>query len=197
MHSLYKEEEKRLIDKTWRIARIPRVFSIASIKSPSEKLESYYKKAEMVVHESLVSGDVEPVNGKWPQRGIFMVGPKRSGKSFLAVVILQNLMVKHRTYGLFLNVSDLFHHLKMSMSMNNNEPGFNSGRKLIEKAIDVEFLILDDLASVAPNAWVLETFYNILDQRWANLKFTIIGWQIIRMLCHRICELHSSEYQEE
>jgi DNA replication protein DnaC len=184
MELLKKEEKEQLLEKIYKVARIPKIFFIASLKSPSRKLDSYYKRAEKVVDETALSGDVQPVNGIWPQRGIFMVGAKRSGKSFLAVAILQELMLKHRCYGLFLNVSDLFHQLKKSMNRSDCESGAYSGRKLIEKAIEVEFLILDDFACVPPNSWVLETFYNILEQRWSNLRFTIIT-----------CDVRIADYQ--
>lgn len=102
--------------------------------------------------------------------GLILIGPNGVGKTHLACAILNKIYKEKGIKGLFLDYSNLNFQLKDTFS-NYEEESTNS---LIEMFIDASLLLLDDLGSIKPSAWFLDTVYEIINQRYLKNKLMII-----------------------
>lgn len=100
--------------------------------------------------------------------GLLFTGPVGSGKTFLAVSIANELMLKGRQV-LFLVVPDLLDELRAAYKSDVNE--FD----LLDTARTVPVLILDDLGAHNYTDWTRNRLYSIINYRMNELLPTIIS----------------------
>lgn len=91
--------------------------------------------------------------------GLFLFGPPGTGKTHLAVSILQEVLKKEHN-GMIITVSDLFYEIKKSLTLGNEV------NKILEKVKKIEFLVLDDLGAEKETDFVIETLYQIINFRY-------------------------------
>lgn len=98
-------------------------------------------------------------------RNLVLYGPVGTGKTGIAHATLRSL-VDLGHHGLFVTVRDL---------LDDARDAFRDGRAptLLERALAVPILVLDDLGAERPTAWSVEQLARIVDRRHRHLVPTI------------------------
>lgn len=101
-------------------------------------------------------------------KGIYLFSDiKGSGKTRLAISILNALIKKYKVEGFYITSKDLFDELRASFDIGNTQTVLN-------KFLSVKVLILDDLGVEKVSEWTESTFTQILDARMNQKLVTII-----------------------
>jgi DNA replication protein DnaC len=101
--------------------------------------------------------------------GLLFVGDPGTGKTHLAVAVLQRL-IGHGFEGVFVDYQQLLDRIRASYDPASGE----SPREAYEEALDVELLLLDDLGSHRVTDWVEDTITSIITHRCNEQKPTIV-----------------------
>jgi DNA replication protein DnaC len=102
--------------------------------------------------------------------GLLFVGPTGVGKTHLAVAVLRELMLRKGVECLFYDFHDLLKTIRDSYN-----PGTQSTELgVLQPVLDVEVLLLDELAASNPSDWVKETLHHIINWRYNYKKVTLI-----------------------
>ena len=102
--------------------------------------------------------------------GLLFVGPTGVGKTHLAVAVLRELILRKGVECLFYD----FHDLVKAIRDSYNPISQNSELSVLQPVLDVEVLLLDELASANPSDWVKETLHHIINSRYNHKKVTLI-----------------------
>lgn len=92
-----------------------------------------------------------------------------TGKSHLAVAILNALMKNYGVYGRFVVVKDLIDEIRNTF----NKDSEYTKKELVEAVKTVDVLVLDDIGVEDPKPFVKEELYSILNQRMIHKKLTL------------------------
>jgi DNA replication protein DnaC len=110
-------------------------------------------------------------------QGLYLYGPRGCGKTLYSARLLMELkrlsfLSYHSPYiqGLFIHTLNLLEELKNSFGPNPEK----TSQELIELYSEADVLILDDLGTQKTTDWAFQTLYLILNNRYENLKTTII-----------------------
>ena len=129
-----------------------------------ETFKTYDKKTEIAKNNALAY--VAEIDEKLKNCvNLFIIGNGRvgTGKTHLACAIAQSLMKDKGIPCKFINSANLIIELKDSFD--------------IKPFVDVEVLIIDDLGKEKGTEWVCEQFYAILNNRYENMRPTIITFE--------------------
>jgi len=102
--------------------------------------------------------------------GLLFVGPTGVGKTHLAVAVLRELILRNAAECLFYD----FHDLLKAIRDSYNPVSQNSELSILQPVLEVEVLLLDELASWNPSDWVKETLQHIINSRYNHKKVTLI-----------------------
>jgi len=102
--------------------------------------------------------------------GLLFVGPTGVGKTHLAVAVLRELILRKGVECLFYD----FHDLLKAIRDSYNPVSQNSELSVLQPVLDVEVLLLDELAASNPSDWVRETLQHIINSRYNHKKVTLI-----------------------
>jgi len=102
--------------------------------------------------------------------GLLFVGTTGVGKTHLAVAVLRELILRKGVECLFYD----FHDLLKAIRDSYNPVSQNSELSVLQPVLDVEVLLLDELASWNPSDWVKETLQHIINSRYNHKKVTLI-----------------------
>lgn len=111
------------------------------------------------------------------QKGLYLYGPAGTGKTIYASAVLMEL--KRQSYllddipyitGGFVNVLNLLEEIRASFDRNDSQ----TSQQIIEKYSQTDILILDDIGGQKVTDWVLNILLLIINNRYENLKLTII-----------------------
>jgi DNA replication protein DnaC len=119
----------------------------------AEKVENYIKSWE----ENRESG-----------RGLYFCGGVGTGKTHLAVAVMNELMQRKRVPSLFVTVPEFLDNLREAYMI--------PGRDLdewMEAVKNAELLVLDDLGAEKPNPWVRERLFVIVNHRYREALPTL------------------------
>lgn len=105
--------------------------------------------------------------GKLTQ-SLILAGPYGTGKTSLAVSVIQKRITEHGERALFTNVNTLFEEIKALFGRENESS------QLLQRVMNVPLLVLDDLGAERATEWVQSNLYNILNYRLTNNKPTIV-----------------------
>jgi DNA replication protein DnaC len=103
-------------------------------------------------------------------RGLMFVGFAGLGKTHLAVGVLRELIARKGCNGLFCDYGDLLKQIQNSYNARSE----TTELELLRPVIDAEVLVLDDLGSTKPTAWVWDTVAQVLNARYNHKRTTII-----------------------
>jgi DNA replication protein DnaC len=102
--------------------------------------------------------------------GLLFVGTTGVGKTHLAVAVLRELIMHKGVECLFYD----FHDLLKAIRDSYNPVSQNSELSILQPVLEVEVLLLDELASWNPSDWVKETLQHIINSRYNHKKVTLI-----------------------
>lgn len=97
--------------------------------------------------------------------GLLLIGEPGSGKTHLAVAVLQRLM-ENGFEGVFMDYQQLLDRIRSGYDPLSGE----SPRTAYEEALDAEVLLLDDLGAHRVTDWVEDTVTSIITHRCNNRK---------------------------
>ena len=103
-------------------------------------------------------------------RGLMFVGMAGRGKTHLAVGVLRALIEEKGCQGLFSDYGDLLKQIQNSYNSRSETTEF----ELLRPVMEAEVLVLDDLGSTKPTAWVWDTVAQVLNARYNHKRTTII-----------------------
>ena len=103
-------------------------------------------------------------------RGLMFVGFAGRGKTHLAVGVLRALIEEKGCHGLFCDYGDLLKQIQNSYNSRSEITEY----ELLRPVLEAEVLVLDDLGSTKPTAWVWDTVAQILNSRYNHKRTTII-----------------------
>jgi DNA replication protein DnaC len=119
----------------------------------AEKVENYIKSWE----ENRESG-----------RGLYFCGGVGTGKTHLAVAVMNELMQRKRVPSLFVTVPEFLDNLREAYMI--------PGRDLdewMEAVKNADLLVLDDLGAEKPNPWVRERLFVVVNHRYREALPTL------------------------
>lgn len=102
--------------------------------------------------------------------GLLFVGPTGVGKTHLAVAVLRELVVTKGIECMFYDFHDLLKEIRDSYDPVSQ----TSELRVLQPVLDVEVLLLDELASSNPSDWMKETLAHIINSRYNRKKATLI-----------------------
>jgi DNA replication protein DnaC len=102
--------------------------------------------------------------------GLLFAGPTGVGKTHLGVAVLRELMVRKNVPCLYYDFLKLLKDIRDSY----NPVSHTSELRVLGPVLDVEVLMLDDLAASDPTEWVRETLAHIISSRYNNKRVTLI-----------------------
>jgi DNA replication protein DnaC len=102
--------------------------------------------------------------------GLLFAGPTGVGKTHLGVAVLRELMVQKSVRCLYYDFLKLLKDIRDSY----NPVSHTSELRVLGPVLDVEVLMLDDLAASDPTDWVRETLAHIISSRYNEKRVTLI-----------------------
>ena len=107
---------------------------------------------------------------EFDKTGLLLFGGVGRGKTHLAVGIIKALIVRYATACLFWDYSELLKQIQNSY----NPFAQTTELEVLRPIFETEVLVLDDLGSTQPTAWVWDTVSLILNTRYNEKRTTII-----------------------
>lgn len=102
--------------------------------------------------------------------GLLFIGPVGTGKTHLAVGIIQELIRSKNVPCRFCDYRELLKEIQNSY----NPTVQTTELEILRPIFEVEVLVLDELGAVKPSEWVWDTVSHILNSRYNEKKTTII-----------------------
>jgi DNA replication protein DnaC len=176
-HPCTPECDKKNEQREWELARRDaRIATLRERSGLSKRMRGYTLsnfrptisnaagRARVKVDGYLESWDENREAG----RGLYFCGGVGTGKTHLAVAVMNELMRKKRVPSLFVTVPELLDNLRETY----NKPGRNLD-EWMDAVQNAEFLVLDDLGSERPTEWVKERIFVIVNHRYREALPTV------------------------
>jgi DNA replication protein DnaC len=145
-----------------KVAQIPRRYEHCDFESFDTRPDPSLKIAK-VYSQRLVE--------EYPTDfGLLFSGPTGVGKTHLGVAVLRELMVRKSVPCLYYDFLKLLKDIRDSY----NPVSHTSELRVLGPVLDVEVLMLDDLAASDPTDWVRETLAHIINSRYNEKRVTLI-----------------------
>lgn len=106
-------------------------------------------------------------------KGLFFIGPPGTGKSLLAAMILNELILTARMPCRYVKISrDFFQQLRSTF--NNDSSTYGRTETVFNEIASQEILVIDDFGIQSDSEWEQRTLYDLIDARYENDLPTII-----------------------
>ena len=155
------------IKKAFRVSQIPKKYKWKFC----EDFTIEQALANKIIGYATSIRDKKP-GEKWKD-GFYLWGPAGSGKTLLASIFLQELMLKYAQYGRFIDLSRQFFQ-RLKRSYDNADESYGTGGQILDELINLPFLVIDDFGVQRNTEWESEMLYNLIDSRYTEEKVTII-----------------------
>ena len=109
--------------------------------------------------------------------GLLFIGPIGTGKTHLAVGIIQELVSSKGVACLFCDYRELLKEIQNSY----NSSVQATELEILRPVFEAEVLVLDELGAVKPTEWVWDTVSHILNSRYNEKKTTIITTNFLNL----------------
>jgi DNA replication protein DnaC len=101
--------------------------------------------------------------------GLLYIGPCGVGKTHLAIAVIRELVEKKNVSCAFFDLREIIRDIQSTFTPESNL----SESDVLAPVFDVEVLVLDELGAKRTTAWVEETVFYIINQRYNKKKLTI------------------------
>jgi DNA replication protein DnaC len=145
----------------WEQARIPRRYQNCSLDNFEVHNDSH-KDALKISRQFVKNYPAQEV-------GLLFIGPCGVGKTHLAVAILRELIETKSVSCSFYDFRELIRDIQSSFTPDSNL----SEAEILAPVFEVGVLALDELGAKRPTAWVEETVFYIINQRYNQKRPTI------------------------
>src|SRR5215210_620787 len=176
-HPCTPECEKKNEQREWELTRRDaRVTTLRERSGLSKRMKGYTLgnfrptisnaagRARMKVDEYLENWEENREVGK----GLYFCGGVGTGKTHLAVAVMNELIRRKRVPSLFVTVPELLDNLRETY----NKPGRNLD-EWMDAVQNADFLVLDDLGSERATEWVRERIFVIVNHRYREALPTV------------------------
>lgn len=102
--------------------------------------------------------------------GLLYIGPCGVGKTHLAVAFIRELIQKKSVYCYFCDFRELIRNIQKTY----NPESLVTESEVLTPIFESEVLVLDELGAKRTTAWVEETVFYIINNRYNNKKLTIL-----------------------
>jgi len=176
-HPCTPECEKKNERREWELMRRDaRVESLVEKSGLSKRLKSYtFSNFKPYVSPEAARAveRVEEYLGSWEEnkeegKGLYLCGGVGTGKTHLAVAVLNEVVRKKRVPSLFVTVPELLDNLREAY----NKPGRDLD-EWMDAVQNADFLVLDDLGSERVTEWVRERIFVIVNHRYREQLPTV------------------------
>jgi DNA replication protein DnaC len=176
-HPCTPECEKKNERREWELMRRDaRVGSLVEKSGLSKRLKSYtFSNFKPYVSPEAARAveRVEEYLGSWEEnkeegKGLYLCGGVGTGKTHLAVAVLNEVVRKKRVPSLFVTVPEFLDNLREAY----NKPGRDLD-EWMDAVQNADFLVLDDLGSERVTVWVRERIFVIVNHRYREQLPTV------------------------
>jgi DNA replication protein DnaC len=176
-HPCTPECEKKNDQREWEhMRRDARVATLRSRSGLSKRMRGYtFANFKPYVSPSAARATekVETYIKSWEEnresgRGLYFCGGVGTGKTHLAVAVMNELMQRKRVPSLFVTVPEFLDNLREAYMI--------PGRDLdewMEAVKNADLLVLDDLGAEKPNPWVRERLFVVVNHRYREALPTL------------------------
>lgn len=118
------------------------------------------------IHQDLIDSAEEP------ERGYLLYGNPGTGKTLMSCIALNELMLRWTKPGRFLSLRRMYYRLRDTFSPDSE----HRGRiwPIFEELCNMPYLVIDDFEVQQRTDWEEEMFYDLLDTRYGDQRFTVI-----------------------
>jgi DNA replication protein DnaC len=176
-HPCTPECEKKNDQREWAaMRREARVGTLRERSGLNKRMKSYtFANFKPFVSPAATKAveKVERYLANWEEnreagRGLYFCGDVGTGKTHLAVAVMNELMSKRRVPSLFVTVPELLDNLRGAY----NDPGRNLD-EWMAAVKNADLLLLDDLGSERVTEWVQERLFVVVNHRYREVLPTI------------------------
>lgn len=142
-------------------ARIPKRYQTCTFANFEFHNDSH-KLAAMIARKAAANYPSQEI-------GLLFIGPPGVGKTHLAAALLGELVQAKDASGLFYDFRDLIRDIQETYS---GDAG-RSESEILAPVFDSDVVLFDELGAKRPTAWVEETIFSIVNNRYNNKKLTL------------------------